>query len=158
MKPDQKDATGRRGRIFRYAPFFLWLGVIFYMSSSQGAMSNTSRFVRPFLEWLLPNASEDLITVYHGHIRKSAHVFEYAVLAFWSARLFRTSARATIADYWQFFAFLTVLLTASLDELNQSYNSSRTGTANDVLLDCAGGLAMILILTVSHSVLRKRRR
>ena len=35
-----------------YAPLFLWIGVIFYFSSGQGSMAETSRFIRPLLEFL----------------------------------------------------------------------------------------------------------
>ncbi len=149
------DLLDRRGRFLRYAPLILWIGVIFFASSTSGSMSNTSRFVRPFLIWLFPNAPEDLITVYHGYVRKSAHFIEYAVLAFWAATAFRGSTRRVVADYWQLFAFLLVFATASLDEFNQSFNLARTGTVYDVLLDCAGGLAMIVGLTVIQMA-RKR--
>ena len=145
----------RRGRFVRYAPLVFWIGVIFFASSTSGSMSNTSRFVRPFLIWLFPNATEDLITVYHGYVRKSAHFLEYAVLAFWAALALRGSARSVIAEYWQLFAFLVVLVTASLDEFNQSFSLARTGTVYDVLLDCVGGLAMIVVLTAAQAVRRR---
>ena len=132
--------TNRSERFLLYAPLFLWIGVIFYMSSSSGSMSQTSRFIRPLLEWLFPNTPEDIITIYHGYIRKFAHFAEYALLAFFASRAFSRSSK-----FWAISAFLLVVLIASLDEFNQSFNTARTGSIYDVLLDVAGGLTIILL-------------
>lgn len=152
-----------RERIIAYAPLFLWIGVIFFLSSSQGAMSNTSRFIRPFLEWLFPLAPEETLQIYHGYIRKFAHFFEYAMLAFFASRAFRHSGgnpnagaaaekRASsrscfrLQKYWAVLALVLVVLVASIDEFNQSFNPLRTGTIYDVLLNFSGGLTMIFLL------------
>jgi VanZ family protein len=139
----------RRERFFRYAPLFLWIGLIFFLSSSLGASSNTSLLIRPILEWLFPNASPEIITIYHNYVRKCAHFTEYAVLAFWASRAFRSSAKEFLRKYWYVAAFLTVVLTAALDEFNQSFNPARTGSVYDILLDISGGLTVILLLWLS---------
>lgn len=144
-----------RGRINAYAPLFLWIGVIFFLSSTQGAMSHTSRFIRPLLEWLFPDASFETLTIYHGYIRKFAHFAEYAMLAFFASRAFMRSSFEFLRKNWAVFAFVLVVLIASIDEFNQSFNSQRTGAVYDVWLDCFGGICMILfILAIKH--LRKR--
>ncbi len=137
-----------RGRIIRYAPLVLWIGVILFLSTSQASMSNTSRFIRPLLEFLFPNAAEETLIIYHGYIRKLAHLTEYAILAFWAFWAFSNSNLKKLRRFWFVFAFLLVLLIASIDETNQSYLASRTGSIYDVLLDAAGGLIMILVLRV----------
>ncbi|MDQ3043284.1 MAG: VanZ family protein [Acidobacteriota bacterium] len=144
-----------RGRIFRYAPLVLWIGLILFFSTEQASMSNTSRFIRPILEFLFPNAPEEVLIVYHGYIRKLAHFTVYAILAFWTARAFVNSSRKFLRQFWFVCAFVVVLLVASIDETNQSFLASRTGSIYDVLLDVGGGLAMIAVfyLTVKH---RKR--
>jgi VanZ family protein len=134
-----------RGRSVRYAPLVLWIGVIMFLSSGQGAMSNTSRFVRPLLIFLFPDAPEEILNVYHGYIRKLAHVAEYAMLAFWAARAFINSNQNFLRRSWFVGSFILVLAVASIDETNQSFLASRTGSIYDVLLDAAGGTAMILI-------------
>jgi VanZ family protein len=131
-----------RGRFLRFAPLILWVGVIFLLSSTQGAMQNTSRFIRPLLEWLFPDASAETLTVYHGYIRKFAHFAEYAVLAFWSWHAFKR----TLARNWVWISLALVLLVASIDEFNQSFNAARTGSVYDILLDASGGLTAILFL------------
>ena len=108
-------------------------------------MSNTSRFIRPLLEFLFPNSPEEILVVYHGYIRKLAHVTVYAILGFWAARAFSYSTRNFLHRFWFVFAFLLVVSVASVDETNQSFINSRTGSIYDVALDVAGGAAMILI-------------
>jgi VanZ family protein len=104
-------------------------------------MSKTSLFVRPLLEFLFPAADEITLQIYHGYIRKSAHVTEYAVLGFLAARAFFTSARPFLKKYWWLVALITVLGVAATDEFNQSFNPARTGTAWDVGIDLLGGAA-----------------
>ena len=132
----------------RYAPLVLWIGVIMFLSSGQASMSNTSRFIRPLLEFLFPNAPEEILTVYHGYVRKLAHLTVYAILAFWAARAFFSSTKNLLRRFWFWLALVLVCLVASIDETNQSFLDSRTGSVSDVLLDAAGGLLMIIVLGV----------
>ena len=134
-----------RGRIIRYAPLVLWVGVIMFLSSGQASMSNTSRFVRPLLDFLFPNAPEELLIVYHGYIRKLAHIAEYAILAFFAFLAFKNSPSKFLRRFWFVIAFILTFIIASIDETTQSYVASRTGSINDVLLDAAGGLIMIML-------------
>jgi VanZ family protein len=60
-------------------------------------------------------------------------------------RAFVGSSIKFLRNQWFIAAFGLVLLVASIDETNQSYVASRTGSIYDVLLDCAGGLTMILL-------------
>ncbi len=142
---DSLQKSKRRGRIFRYAPLLLWIGVILFASTTLGAMSNTSRIIRPLLKFLFPNAPEETLIIYHNYIRKAAHFTEYAGLAFFAARAFSSSSKKFLRKFWFAFAFVLVAFIASIDETNQSFNSARTGSVYDVLLDCFGGLTMILI-------------
>lgn len=135
-----------RGRIFRYAPLFLWIGLIFFLSSAQGAMTSTSRFIRPLLMFLFPNAPEATLVIYHGYIRKFAHFAEYAALAFFAFRAFSLSSIAFLQKYPYIISFILVILLAALDEFNQSFSPARTGSFQDVLLDAFGGLTMLAIL------------
>jgi len=155
MADDLQKSIGR-GRIVRYAPLVLWIGVILFLSTAQASMSNTSRFIRPLLEFLFPSASEETLILYHVYIRKLAHLTEYAILAFWAFWSSSKSNLKNLRRLWFVFAFLLVLLIASIDETNQSYLTSRTGSIYDVLLDVSGGLIMILVLRVWR-VLRVQR-
>lgn len=148
-----RSAARRRERFFRYAPLILWIGVVLFASTTTASMSKTSVFVRPVLEFLFPNAPEETLLVYHNFIRKTAHFIEYAILAFWAARAFIGSSQEILKKYWFIFSLLLVVLVASIDETNQSFNPTRTGSPRDVLLDAGGGLFILIIF-----YLAKRRR
>ena len=92
--------SDRRARFFRYAPLFLWIGLIFFLSSNQGSMTNTSGFIRPFLEWLFPQAPEFTLQNYHVYIRKLAHLSVYFVLGLTAFHAFALSRRNILRNYW----------------------------------------------------------
>jgi len=131
------------GRFFRYVPLFLVVAIILLASTTQASMSKTSRFIGPLLEFLFPNSPESTLVVYHGYIRKFAHIAEYAGLGFFASRAFWNSAKEFLSKNWYWAAMLIVLFVAGIDELNQSYNPTRTGSIYDVFLDGFGGALMV---------------
>lgn len=143
------------GRIFRYVPLILCICLILYASTANASMSETSRFIRPFLEFLFPNTPDSTLIIYHKYIRKLAHFAEYAVLAFFASRAFWLSSKEFLQKYWYLFAFALVLSVASIDEINQSFDITRTGSIYDVMLDCFGGLSMILFILMIKYVWKK---
>ncbi len=141
----------RREWVTAYAPLVIWIGVIFYLSTDAGSMSETSRFIRPILEFLFPDAPESTLLIYHGYIRKFAHFAEYAVLAFLASRAFFYSSGVIVKKYWHLSALGLVLLIAFLDEAGQSFNPARTGSGWDVLLDITGGITATLLYWLGRS-------
>lgn len=111
-----------------------------------GASSNTSRIIRPLLEWLFPAAAAATLDVYHDYIRKLAHLTEYGVLAFLAARAFGNSSKPFLQKLWFVWAVLFVVLVGLADEFNQSFNNLRTGSLYDVLIDITGGLFAVVVL------------
>lgn len=109
-------------------------------------MSETSRFIRPLLLFLFPNAPEETLAIYHGYIRKFAHFAEYAVLAFFAFRAFSSSSNKFLQKYRFFVSLILVFSIALLDEFNQSFLTSRTSSFRDVLLDTFGGLTILTLL------------
>jgi VanZ family protein len=136
-----RDQTNlkRRGWLTAYAPLFIWIVVIIGLGSGIGAANETSRILRPLLEFLFPDALPETLSMYHGYIRKFAHFAEYAVLAFLAYRAFKP---------WRafLFSFLLVALVAIADETNQSFINTRTASPYDVLLDISGGVAMLFAI------------
>ena len=79
-----------------------------------------------------------------------AHFALYAVLAILAIRSLKLRTKVTAA--WLFlFSTLLVLFIGSLDELNQSYLPTRTGTPLDVLIDLAGGLGGSIVGMMYYS-------
>lgn len=129
-----------------YVPVFLWLGVIFYLSSPEGAFTNTSRIVGPLLQFFFPEMPEATRLVIHGYVRKIAHFTEYAVLAFLAVRACTMSASAFLQRSRYLLPLGLVAVVAVLDEFNQSFDSSRTASVFDVFVDIAGGTVMATLL------------
>lgn len=148
------ETPKRRGLIKLYAPLLIWIGVIFVLSGSQGSMNQTSRIIRPILEFLFPSAPEETLQIYHGIIRKTAHFTEYAILGLLGVRAFRRAAPSFLVGHPFASATGLVILVASVDEINQSFNPARTGSAIDVLIDISGGIAAIIFL---YLLARKRQ-
>jgi VanZ family protein len=146
-----------RGRLWRYAPLILWTIVIFAASSSAGSMSNTSRIIRPLLEFLFPSISELQLLMVHGFVRKVAHLAFYFVLGALAARAFSTSLKPFLLRNWIVISFVLVVIIAYLDETNQSFLTSRTSSMRDVLIDVCGG-AMALLIWFLATKSRKRHR
>ena len=151
------EKTNWRGRVSLYAPLFLWIGLIFFLSSGSGSMSATSKFVRPLLEFLFPTATEDSLQLMHYYIRKAAHFTEYGILALWAIRALRRSSVALIGNHFYIFAGLLVVIVACFDESYQSFNASRTSSIWDVLLDIGGGFFAIFMVSIISMALRKKR-
>ncbi|CAN5583510.1 hypothetical protein BH24ACI3_BH24ACI3_09510 [soil metagenome] len=112
-------------------------------------MHETSRYVRPVLEFLFPSADAETIKAYHGYVRKFAHFAEYAVLAFFAARALLGSRIGLLRRKWIVFAMGLVLLIACVDEIGQSFDPSRTGSVYDVMIDSVGGAFMVILIWLS---------
>lgn len=146
-----------RGRLIRYAPLVLWVGVIFFLSSDQGSSAETSRFIRPIIEFFFPSAAPDTFLIVHAFIRKSAHFTEYGLLALLAARAFSNSFFHLLSRYWAIFSFAFVVITAAIDETNQSFEASRTSSGWDVLLDISGGVSALILFYIIKSFRAGRR-
>lgn len=136
----------RRVWLTAYAPVFLWLGVIFYLSSPEGAFTNTSRIIGPLLQFFFPDMPEATRLIIHGYVRKVAHFTEYAVLAFLAARACVMSASAFLVRSRYLLPMALVVVVAVADETNQSFLASRTASVFDVFIDVTGGAVMTLLL------------
>lgn len=150
--------TTRRERFLRYAPLFLWIALILYLSGSGGSFGTTSRFIGPLLTLLMPGASAETLEFYHGILRKLAHPTIYAILAFWAARAFAGSSVRRLREWPLVAAFILVMTVSIIDELNQSFLSSRTGSASDVGLDLAGAVVMLSFIWFVRAVPRNLKR
>ena len=146
--------AGWRGRVWRYGPVALWVGVVLFASTGTFSASNTSRILRPLLLWLFPDITEAALMRAHFFTRKAAHVAEYAALALLAARAFLGSSKALLRSRWPVFAFALVAAVALADEYLQSFNPARTGTPYDSLLDMAGGASALACV----ALWRARRR
>ena len=145
---DEKASTGW---LWKFAPLVLWTAFVLLLGTGIGAMNQTSKIIRPLLEWLFPAATPDWLDLIHSIIRKCAHAAEYGVLAVLAWRAFDKRLRAiSVLSF--------VALVAAADELNQSFNSLRTASQYDVLLDIGGGAAAICFLLLLSYLAKALKR
>ena len=121
----------------------LWMALISVGSTDVLAADETSRFILPFLRWLLPSAAPATLDILHGAIRKLGHVSEFAVLAVlwyrslaWAGQVRRRKAALV--------AFALSLAFAGVDELHQAFVATRTASALDVGWDGLGALCGVV--------------
>jgi VanZ family protein len=115
-----------------------WAALIFWGSTDALSAQRTSRFLTPFLRWLVPGIGDESIAMARAVIRKGGHVTEYgvmAVLVAWAARGTRMddSGRRLFACAW-----FVAALYAATDEWHQSFQPTRQGQVLDVAIDAAG--------------------
>jgi VanZ family protein len=136
-----------------YAPLVIWTVLTLGLGSGAASMSETSRIIGPLLKFLFPSADADTLYLYHAAIRKLAHVFQYGVLCLFALRAFGIYRRQIVL------ALCYVGLVAVVDEVNQSFDPTRTATPLDVLLDLFGGaIAVLIYLWVSRWWRRRQAR
>ena len=118
-------------------------------------MVKTSGILRPFLELFF--SSEENIYWANVLIRKLAHLSYYALLAFLVFFSLSGISVEKIRRNWFWLSFAAVFIIASLDEIHQAFEPSRVGSLSDVLLDCAGGFIMLVVIKVFTSFIKNNR-
>jgi VanZ family protein len=127
-----------------YAPLVIWIGLILFFSGSRGSVAETSRFFGPLLEYLFPSLTAEDLLFYYGYFRKIIHFAVYAVLGFLALRAVSYTSNGKPSWSAVLIALLICLGVAVTDEYVQSFDPSRTGTPNDVAIDMAGAITMVL--------------
>jgi VanZ family protein len=130
-----------------WLPPLIWMALIFSVSTDLGSMQHTSRIIGPILRFFSPTVSSQTIHDVQVVVRKTGHVTGYAVLAI---LVWRVRNRGMFTNGWTWraamFAELIALLYAISDEFHQSFVPTREASAVDVLIDCAGAAAGLLVV------------
>lgn len=127
----------------------LWLIVIAVESTTYLSALNTSRILYPVLHFLF-GIDRASFEPWHFFIRKSGHVFGYALLCILLFRAWRETLRIPGNPKWTLrwatIAVLGTAIVASLDEWHQTLIPTRTGRWEDVVLDTSAAIAAQLAL------------
>lgn len=136
-----------------WAPLLVWLLTMFFFSTDFFSASETSHVIVPILQFLFPGLTPAQLELWHGFIRKLAHITEYFVLTFFTYRSIRHNQPDLAHAKLKTITF--VVFAASLDEIHQRFTSFRTPSPVDVGYDCLGAvLALWLIATYETRRLR----
>jgi VanZ family protein len=107
--------------------------------------SQTSRIIIPILTFFFPGLSPDQLDLWHGVIRKLAHITEYFILALFTYRSIRYDQTDPAQAKLRTMTF--VVLSASLDEIHQRFTAFRTPSPVDVGYDCLGAVWALWLIT-----------
>ena len=129
-------------------PVIVWMVLIFAGSTDVLSAEHTSRFLIPFLRWLDPSISFQMIAAIHLTLRKLGHLTEYAILAILLWRALRGTFTAFSRRFIAGITFLVAASFAASDEFHQSFVPTRTATVHDVFIDCVGVAVAIVICVV----------
>jgi len=143
-------------------PVAVWLGIIRLESTSYASSANTFRLLYSLFNSVFGRVDPQFVFAVDHVLRKSGHFIGYAVLSgltFLALRYtYRDRVRGVlrrpwgsyVGDWWQmewsFIAILLTVVTASMDEVHQTFLSSRTGRWQDVVLDTSGAFALQLVI------------
>lgn len=132
--------------LFFWLSPLLWMGFLF---PTNGVLTHesTSRFLVPFLTWLLPFVDRMAIGLIHIAVRKSVHFFEYGFLALLLFRAFRKGSKGWKLE-WFLYAGCISLSYAALDELLQAFLPLRNGQFADWIINAAGVVCTLGIISL----------
>jgi VanZ family protein len=126
------------------------LGLMYWFSTDVFSSENTRGVIESIIRWFNPHPSRHTLANVHYLIRKAAHFTEYGVLAVLLFRAFRADSQLRWRLSWFLYSLGIVVVWALLDELHQYFTRSRGASIYDSMLDTAGGLTALLILTLIY--------
>jgi VanZ family protein len=132
-----------------WTPILVWLLAMFFFSTDAMSSSETSRFIVPILTFFFPGLSPGEIELWHGVIRKFAHVSEYFILTVLVYRSIKRELPDLVEAKLRSIVF--IVLVALFDELHQRFTASRTASIVDVGYDCLGGVGALWLITTYES-------
>ena len=146
----------RKQRILYAILLFIWITIIFIMSSQRAnesaQLSNT--FVVKIVKLIYPGFSNfsaekqlEIMQLTSFLVRKTAHFLEYFVLGVFSILLVDTHKKYK-CKYRVLTAILFCIVYAVSDEVHQHFVPGRACRFVDVIIDTSGALIAILILTL----------
>jgi VanZ family protein len=132
LEAEQTSLFRAQGYLRGWGPVILWLVILFVLSTSMFAASQTSKIIDPILRWIFPGATAATIALLHNLTRKAAHFINYGIL-FW------LMIRGPMAGR-PYTAIALCAFYAMLDEGHQIFVPGRTPSVYDVVLDSSGAL------------------
>ncbi len=148
----------------------VWLGVIRLESTDLASADNTTGVLYQVISAVAPRVEPSFVEQLDAVLRKTGHFLGYGILSALVFLALRNTNRDRIRallqrpwgsylrDLWRaewvVIGMLVTIVTASYDEIHQSFIPSRTGRWQDVVLDACGGavLQVIVYLLVKRTM------
>jgi VanZ family protein len=155
-------------------PVVVWLGILRLESTDYASSTATFGLLYKTFTLIFGRVDPRVLLMLNEVLRKSGHFIGYAILSLLVFLALKHTHRDRLRpvlqrswgsffrDTWQFdwamIAVLFTLMTAALDEIHQTFLSSRTGRWQDVALDTSGALLMQVLLYARAVHINSRRR
>ena len=138
-----------------WAPLLVWILAIYIFSTDAFSSAETSKIFIPVLRFLFPHLRQPELNLWHGVVRKLAHITEYFILTLLVYRSLKHEALDPVQTKLTTITFVT--LAAGLDELHQRFTAFRTPSPVDVAYDCFGAVCALWLIT-TYETWRLRTR
>jgi len=152
----------------------VWLGVIRMESTDTASAANTTAVLYKVIAVVAPHVKPSFVQQLDEVLRKSGHFLGYgilSVLVFLALRntnrdrlrpLLRRSWGIYLSDLWRaewvLIGMLATVVTATFDEIHQTFIPSRTGRWQDVVLDTFGAAVLqVVVYLLSTRALKQRQ-
>jgi VanZ family protein len=143
----------------RWLPVVLWAAFMLFASTGVGSGDNTDSLLKKFLAWYYPGFPSTLIPEINYFIRKTAHVFQFAIYAvlLWRALLLPPPLKVGTRRVVGWIIGSAIFL-AFLSEGIQLLSPPRTPLFTDVALDTAGAIAGCALILGIRRLLKRPLR
>jgi VanZ family protein len=131
--------------------------VIAVESTAFFGSDHTDGPLRWMWERLFGDVTDARWLILHHHIRKTGHFLGYGTMGLLWLRAWRMSLPSANVLLDAVLALVGTAVVASADELHQSFLPNRTGMSSDVLLDCSGAFALLLLAYAAIRVASPKR-
>lgn len=155
-------------------PVLVWLGIIRLESTDVASAANTWGLLYAVLSRLAPHINLHVVASLNEILRKTGHFLGYGILGVLVFYALRNTNRDWLTPLllrrwglylhdlwrmeWALLGMLVPLMTATLDEIHQSFIPSRTGRWQDVALDtCGAAVLQIIVYIFSLRALNRKR-
>jgi VanZ family protein len=150
------------GRNFKFwistwLPVLIGLCVIAIESTAAFGADMTSRPLRLIFQAIFGQVADADWNFIHHMIRKSGHFIGYGLLGLAWLRAWWMTLPNTIFLKDAMLALLGTAMTASADELHQSFLPNRTASPWDVLIDCCGAITLQVLVYVAMRIFRPKK-
>ena len=166
--------SSHRSLVRNWWMVLVWLGLIRLESTDMASAHNTSTVLYAVIRIIAPHVDPSLVAQLDAVLRKTGHFLGYGILSALVFLALRNTNRDRLyavlrrpwgiylRDLWRpewvLIGMLVTVITASYDEIHQTFIPSRSGRWQDVVLDtCGAAVVQLMIYLLSSRALKLHR-
>ena len=140
-----------------WLPVVLGVGIIALESTTLFGAEHTSGPLRWLYQELFGKVDDAHWGTIHFYLRKTGHFLGYGLLGLAWLRAWWLTLPKSVFVTDALLALLGTAMTASADELHQTFLPGRTGTPWDVLIDCSGAITLQLLVYIGMRIFKPKK-